>query len=305
MAFPGTGHDSLIVHLIDGTYELFRHYYAVPRTTDRSGHEVGAVVGVLNSIAGLLESGATHIGVATDHVIESFRNQLWPGYKTGEGMDPVLLSQFHPLEDALAAMGVVVWPMVELEADDGLAGAAARAAGDPRVTQVLICTPDKDLGQCVVGDRVVQLDRMRRTIRNEAGVIEKFGVPPVSIPDWLALVGDQADGYPGIPGWGARSSATVLARYRHLDLIPQDPRSWEVTVRGAASLAASLDANREQALLFRTLATLRTDAPGFDRVDELDWRRPDPAFGQLAGYFGAPGLAERIARLAATRAGAA
>lgn len=211
----------MIVHLIDGTFELFRHFYAVPPASDRDGREVGATVGVLNSVLRLLESGATHVGVATDHVIESFRNSLWSGYKTGDGIDPALFSQFHPLEAALRSMGVVVWPMIELEADDGLASAARIAAADPRVTQVMICTPDKDLSQAVVGDRVVQFDRMRRQVRNEPGVVAKFGVPPASIPDWLALVGDTADGYPGLPGWGEKSAATVLAHYGHIEAIPR------------------------------------------------------------------------------------
>ena len=214
------------VHLIDGTYELFRHFYAVPSARDKHGREVGAVRGVLSSVLGMINGGATHVGVATDHVIESFRNRLWPGYKTGEGIDPALLSQFPLLEDALAAFGVVVWPMVEFEADDALAAAAARRRCDPRVTRVVICTPDKDLAQSVRGTRVVQLNRRARTIRDEAGVVAKFGVPPASIPDYLALVGDAADGYPGLPGWGAKSTAAVLARFGHLEAIPADWRKW-------------------------------------------------------------------------------
>ncbi|MFN0178362.1 MAG: 5'-3' exonuclease H3TH domain-containing protein [Gemmatimonadales bacterium] len=278
------------VHLVDGTYELYRHFFAMPRSQDRTGREVGGIVGVLASMLGLIESGATHLGVATDHVIESFRNDLWPGYKTGEGIEPELASQFHPLEDALVAMGVVVWPMVEFEADDALAAAAVRAGAFPEVQQVLICTPDKDLSQCVVGDRIVQLDRRQRAIRNEQGVIEKFGVPPTSIPDWLALVGDSADGYPGIPGWGAKSASQVLAHYRHLEAIPVDSARWEVPVRGATRLADALATNRDAAMLFRTLATLRGDAPVFDLVEELRWLGPTARFEQLSADLGAPEL---------------
>src|SRR5262249_32431660 len=215
----------------------FRHFYAVPKTAGPDGAEVGALVGVLGSVLGLIESGATHVAVATDHVIESFRNDLWPGYKTGDGIDPALWSQFHPLEDALAAMGVVVWAMREFEADDALAAAAWRAGQDDRVERVFICTPDKDLCQSVVGDRIVQLDRRRRLIRDEAGVIEKFGVRPASIPDWLALVGDTADGLPGIPGWGEKTAAVVLSRYRHLEEIPSRSAWWDITVRNADRLA--------------------------------------------------------------------
>lgn len=207
---------SLIVHLIDGTFELFRHFYGAPSAIDPSGMEVGAVRGVLASIRGMVNGGATHVGVATDHVIESFRNELWPGYKTGEGIEPALLAQFPLLEEALSAYGVVVWPMVDFEADDALGAAAVKAARDPRVTQVRICTPDKDLAQCVQGTRIVQEDRLRRTTRDEAGVIAKFGVPPASIPDYLALVGDSSDGYPGLQGWGAKSAALVLAKYGHI-----------------------------------------------------------------------------------------
>ncbi|MHB1329731.1 MAG: 5'-3' exonuclease [Gemmatimonadales bacterium] len=291
----------MIVHLIDGTFELFRHFYAVPSASDRAGREVGATVGVLNSVLRLLESGATHVGVATDHVIESFRNELWAGYKTGEGIDPALFSQFHPLEAALRSMGVVVWPMIELEADDGLASAARIAAADPRVTQVMICTPDKDLSQSVVGDRVVQFDRMRRQVRNEEGVVAKFGVPPASIADWLALVGDSADGYPGLPGWGEKSAAAVLAHYRHIEAIPDDPTTWAVTVRGATRLGTTLAAERETALLFRRLATLRDDAELFRDVDELRWTGATPEFQAAATELNAPGLAVWAERLAATR----
>lgn len=289
------------VHLIDGTYELFRHFFAVPGALSPAGEEVGATVGVLRSVLGMLQDGATHVGVATDHVVESFRNELWPGYKTGEGIEPALFAQFHPLERALEAMGVVVWPMRELEADDGLASAARLAARDPRVSEVLICTPDKDLSQSVVGDRVVQFDRRKREIRNEAGVREKFGVPPASIPDYLALVGDSADGYPGIAGWGAKSAGAVLARYRHIEAIPADPARWDVSVRGAARLAENLAANRELALLFRTLAVLRTDAPLFESVDELRWTGPGADFVSVADGLGVPELAERAARVARGR----
>ena len=275
----------MIVHLIDGTYELFRHFYAVPPAQDRSGAEIGAVRGVVGSIRGMLNRGeATHIGVATDHVIESFRNDLWPGYKTGDGIDPTLLSQFPLLEEALQAFGVTVWAMVEFEADDALAAAAVKAAADPRVTQVRICSPDKDLAQCVSGTRIVQEDRLRRATRDEAGVIAKFGVPPLSIPDYLALVGDSSDGYPGLPGWGAKSASAVLAKFKHLDLIPQDWRTWGVNVR-AAALSVTLEKERALAMLFRDLATLRTDIPVFDSVDGLEWKGPTPAFDRFKARF--------------------
>ncbi len=275
----------MIVHLIDGTYELFRHFYAVPSVRDAAGAEVGAVRGVVGSVRGMLNGGATHVGVATDHVIESFRNHLWPGYKTGEGIDPDLLSQFPLLEDALAAFGVVVWPMVEYEADDALAAAAVKAAADPRVTQVRICTPDKDLAQCVNGTRIVQEDRLRRTIRDQAGVIAKFGVPPVSIPDYLALVGDSSDGYPGLAGWGAKSASAVLAKFKHLELIPKDWQSWGVNVARPGALSITLEKNRELAMLFRDLATLRTNIPVFDGVDDLLWKGPTPAFDAFKARF--------------------
>src|SRR5205814_2085245 len=236
----GFREEHLEIYLIDGTYELFRHYYAVPSSQDRDGCEVGAVRGVLASVLGMIKEGATHIAVATDHIIESFRNDLWPGYKTGEGIEPDLLAQFPLLEDTLAAAGVVVWPMVEFEADDALAAAAVAAAGDARVERVIVCTPDKDLAQCVRGTRIVQLDRRKRTTRDEAGVIQKFGVTPESIPDYLALVGDAADGYPGLPGWGAKSSAAVLARFGHLESIPADWREWRVNAGYARSLWPTL-----------------------------------------------------------------
>jgi 5'-3' exonuclease len=270
------------VHLIDGTYELFRHFYAVPSARDEDGREVGATRGVVASVLGMMNRGATHVGVATDHVIESFRNRLWPGYKTGAGIDPDLLSQFVLLEEALVALGVTVWPMVEYEADDALAAAAVQAAADSRVEQVIICTPDKDLAQTVSGTRIVQLNRRTNVIRDEAGVVAKFGVAPASIPDYLALVGDAADGYPGLPGWGAKSSAAVLARYLHLEAIPEDPRTWGVNAANPGSLAAALGRERERAFLFRDLATLRTDIPVFDDVEQLRWSGPTAAFQMLA-----------------------
>jgi 5'-3' exonuclease len=289
----------VIVHLVDGTYELFRYFLSPAAAFDRSTPEaLRAVRGVLGSVLGMLEGGATHLGVATDHVIESFRNALWPGYKTGEGIDPVLRAQFEPLEEALGALGVVVWPMVEFEADDALAAAAAMAAGDARVDQVVVCTPDKDLAQCVRGDRVVQLDRRTRELRNESGVRAKFGVLPASIPDWLALVGDSADGYPGLPGWGARSAAAVLARYEHLERIPKLAAEWTVTVRGALRLATTLAEQRERAELFRLLATLRTDAPIGVDVDALRWRGPRADLAEWAARLGAPSLHERAEALA-------
>ncbi len=274
------------VHLVDGTYELFRHYYALPSARDENGREVAAVRGVVASVLGMISSGATHIGVATDHVVESFRNGLWPGYKTSAGIEPDLLAQFPLLEDALTEAGFVVWPMVEFEADDALAAAAMIAARDTRVDQVIICTPDKDLAQCVRGTRVVQLNRRTRVTSDEAGVIQKFGVPPASIPDYLALVGDAADGYPGLRGWGAKSSAAVLSRFVHLEAIPASYRDWHVDVANASSLAATLTRDRDNALLFRTLATLRTDIPLFDDVDQLQWNGPSPAFTDLSGADG-------------------
>jgi 5'-3' exonuclease len=275
------------VYLIDGTYELFRHYYAVPSARDRDGREVAAVRGVMASLLGMMTVKFTHIGVATDHVVESFRNRLWPGYKTGEGIEPELLAQFPLLEEVLSALGVTVWPMVEFEADDALAAAAAKAEADPRVERVFICTPDKDLAQSVRGGRVVQMDRRARTIRNEAGVIEKFGVPPASIPDYLALVGDSADGFPGLKGWGAKSAAAVLAKYGHLESIPSDWTEWHVNASRPAALAATLARDRDQALLFRDLATLRTDIDLFENVDELRWNGPTPAFESLAARLNA------------------
>jgi 5'-3' exonuclease len=273
------------VHLIDGTYELFRHFYAVPSARDEQGREVGATRGVVSSVLGMINRGATHVGVATDHVIESFRNRLWPGYKTGAGIDPNLLSQFGLLEEALAALGVMVWPMVEYEADDALAAAAVRAAADPRVEQVIVCTPDKDLAQSVSGTRIVQLNRRTNVVRDEEGVVAKFGVRPASIPDYLALVGDAADGYPGLPGWGAKSSAAVLARYPHFEAIPEDSRTWGVNAANAATLAATFARERDRAFLFRDLATLRTGIPVFGDVDELRWGGPTAGFAPLAAMM--------------------
>jgi 5'-3' exonuclease len=275
------------VYLIDGTYELFRHYYAVPTARDAAGRDVGAVRGVLNSVLGMINGGARYIGVATDHVIESFRNDLWPGYKTGDGIEPDLLSQFDLLETALTALGVAVWPMVEFEADDALASAAAAAARDSRVDRVFICTPDKDLAQSVRGTRVVQLSRRTRTVRDEAGVVARFGVGPESIPDYLALVGDAADGYPGLRGWGAKSAAAVLARFGHLESIPDDSRTWAVNAANPAALALTFARERDRAFLFRDLATLRTHLPLFESVDDLHWKGPTAAFAPLAARFDA------------------
>jgi 5'-3' exonuclease len=275
------------IYLVDGTYELFRHFYAVPSARDADGREVGAVKGVVTSILGLINSGVRYVGVATDHVIESFRNDMWPGYKTGAGIDPALLSQFGLLEETLAALGVVVWPMIEYEADDALASAAALAAADPRVDRVVICTPDKDLAQCVRGTRVVQLIRRTRVILDEAGIIAKFGVAPESIPDYLALVGDSSDGYPGLRGWGPKSAAAVLARYRHLEAIPEDARTWGVNANNAGGLALTFARERDNAFLFRDLATLRTGIPLFTSIDALEWTGPTDAFPPLAARLDA------------------
>jgi 5'-3' exonuclease len=277
----------LDVYLIDGTYELFRHYYALPSARDADGQEVAAVRGVLTSVLGMLKNGATHVGVATDHVIESFRNTLWPGYKTSAGIEPDLLAQFPLLEETLAEAGIAVWPMVEFEADDALAAAAAKAALDPRVERVIICTPDKDLAQCVRGTRVVQMNRRTRTTLDESGIIAKFGVTPASIPDYLALVGDSADGYPGLPGWGAKSTAAVLARYLHLESIPEDWRNWGVNAANAGALARTLTLERDHSFLFRDLATLRTDIPLFESVEDLHWKGPKQGFAALAARLDA------------------
>jgi 5'-3' exonuclease len=287
------------VHLIDGTYELFRHFYAVPVAQDVNRREVGAVRAVLRSVLSMIEQGATHLGVATDHVVESFRNDLYAGYKTSAGVPPTLLSQFPILEEALAAMGVVVWPMVEYEADDALASAAAKAALDDRVRQVIICTPDKDLGQCVRGTRIVQLDRRRGILRDEAAVEAKFGVKPQSIPDYLAVLGDTADGFPGIPGWGEKAAAATLSRYRHLENIPRDWREWDPSISNVRRLATSLFDAWDEALLFQKLATLRLDAPVFESVDELRWRGPRPSFEEQCRVMGSPDLFSRVTSAAA------
>jgi 5'-3' exonuclease len=276
----------LDIYLIDGTYELFRHYHAIPSTKDASGQEIAAVRGVLNSILGLIRGGVTHVGVATDHVIESFRNRLWPGYKTGDGIPADLAAQFPLLEEALVAAGIEVWPMIEFEADDALAAAAERAALDPRAERIYICTPDKDLAQSVRGTRVVQLNRRTRAVFDEAGVIAKFGVPPASIPDYLALVGDAADGYPGLPGWGAKSTAAVLAKFGHLEAIPRDWREWRVNATNAGALAETLARERDRVLLFRHLATLRTDIAVFDSLDELQWKGPTSDYEKVATRLG-------------------
>jgi 5'-3' exonuclease len=289
------------VHLVDGTYELFRHYYALPSHVNRDGQEVAAVRGVLGSVLSLLEEGATHLGVATDHVIESFRNELYPAYKTGEGIEPALRSQFGLLEDALRAAGFTVWAMVEFEADDALGAAAAVADADARVEQVLLCTPDKDLAQCVKGRRIVQLDRRKGVTLDAEGVAQKFGVAPASIPDYLALVGDSADGFPGLPGWGAKSAAAVLARYPKLEDIPERADDWGVKVRGAARLAETLLREREQALLFRRIARVASDVPGIGALDDWRWRGPTEDFEEICDYCDAPRAAERALRQAARR----
>jgi 5'-3' exonuclease len=288
------------VHLVDGTYELFRHHFAVPEHLDPSGMDVAATRGVIGSVLMMMEDGATHVAVATDHVVESFRNDLYDGYKTSDGMDPVLLQQFPVLEDALTALGVTVWAMEEQEADDGLAAGAAVAGSDPRVERVFICTPDKDLGQCV-GGTVVQLDRRKSEIRDAEGVRAKFGVGPASIPDYLALVGDTADGFPGIKGWGAKSTATVLAHYEHLESIPELAKDWGVEVRGAVKLATALHDGRQDADLFKVLATLRIDHP-VGAVDDWCWTGPAPDFAAWTERLGAPGMLRRAERLAERRA---
>ena len=288
------------VHLIDGTYELFRHYYGIPADT-RGSSELGGARGVIDSLLYLLADGATHVGVATDHVIESFRNDLWPGYKSSEGMDPAIVAQFGPLEEAVAALGVYLWPMTDLEADDALASAAAVAADDPDVGQVRILTPDKDLAQCVRGTRVVQVEVRKGSTVDEDGVIAKFGVPPASIPDWLALVGDSADGFPGLPGWGAKSASAVLAAHGHIADIPDAPGQWLVTVRGAPKLAAVLAAEREAADLFLELATLRIDRTLLGSVADLEWRGPTDDFDLIADRLHAPQMADRARAIAARR----
>ena len=289
------------VHLIDGTYELFRHFYAVPGAQDVNGREIGAVRAVLRSVLSMIEQGATHVGVATDHVVESFRNDLYAGYKTSAGVPQALLSQFPALEEALDAMGVVVWPMVEHEADDALASAAAKAARDESVRQVIICTPDKDLAQCVRGTRVVQLDRRRGILRDEDAVEAKFGVKPPSIPDYLAVLGDTADGFPGIRGWGEKAAAATLSRYQHLENIPRNWRDWHSSIGNAQRLATSLFNSWDDALLFRKLATLRLDAPVFESGGDLRWRGPQPGFEEQCRVMESQDLFDRATSAAATK----
>ena len=289
------------VHLVDGTYELFRHHFALPSRSNADGMEVAATRGVVMSMFNMLEEGVTHIGIATDRTVDSFRNELWDGYKSGEDLDPELGDQFPLLDEALMAAGFKVFSMVDHEADDGMGSAAARAAADENVEQVLICTPDKDLAQCVVGTRVVQFDRRKGQRFDHHGVIEKFGVPPESIPDYLALMGDSADGFPGLPGWGAKSASTVLGRYLHIENIPVDAGEWEVQVRGAAKLAATLRDQMDLALLFRRIATVVTDAPTFTEVEELRWTGPSPEFADVVARLDAPRLIERAEELARRR----
>lgn len=292
----------MIVHVVDGTYELFRYFFAAPSHITSSGQETGAVRGVLGSLTGLLEGGATHVGVATDHVIESFRNDLWETYKDSNGIEPAILGQFQLLEDVLVAAGFVVWPMVEYEADDALCAGAVLASQDPRVAEVQICTPDKDLAQCVSDERrIVQFDRRKGVRYDEAGVIEKFGVRAESIPDYLALVGDTSDGFPGLPGWGAKSAGAVLARYLHLEDIPAAAGQWDITIRSGAKLARTLADNLELALLFRRIATLEVDAPVGDSVDEWEWTGPNDEFEELAREIDATSALQRITTLAAKR----
>ena len=285
-------------HLVDGTYELFRYFFGAPSHRNADGEEVAAVRGVVGTILQLIDDGATHVGVATDHVVSSFRNELYAGYKTDEGMDPAILGQFGLLEDALRALGVVVWPMVEHEADDAMASGARLAASDPRVDRVWICTPDKDLGQCV-GGKIVQYDRRKQLLFDAAAVEAKFGVPPSSIPDYLALVGDTADGFPGLPGFGAHTASTLLARYGTIDAIPTDPSQWDVTVRGVAKLAATLVERAEDAALFRRIATVVDDLALFDDVETLRWRGPTDSFAAMADRLDADRLVARAAKLAA------
>ena len=290
------------VHLIDGTYELFRYYFAAPSHVTDSGQEVGAVRGVLGSMLQLLEQGATHVGIATDHVIESFRNELWDGYKDGAEIEEGIASQFNLLEDVLQAAGFVVWPMIEFEADDALGAAANKYADDPRVEEVMICTPDKDLAQCVSDERgIVQYDRRKQVRYDAAGVRDKFGVDPASISDYLALVGDTADGFPGLSGWGAKSTSTVLARYGKLEDVPQAAGQWDITVRGGAKLAQTFADNRDLAFLFRRIATIELDAPTPETLDELEWTGPNDGFAELAESIDAERHLERIEKLVAKR----
>jgi 5'-3' exonuclease len=287
------------VYLLDGTYELFRYHFALPSHVTADKREVAATRGVVGTVLGMLEGGVTHLGVATDHVIESFRNEMWPGYKTSAGVEPRLLQQFPLLEEALEAMGVVVWPMVELEADDALASAAMSASAAAEVARVYVCSPDKDLGQCVRGERVVQQNRRTRVVLDEAGIVAKFGVGPQSIPDYLALVGDSADGYPGLPGWGARSAAGVLARYAHFEAFPADCEAWNVNVPWPGKLCRTFAEQRDRAYLFRDLATLRSGQQLFDSVEALRWAGPGAEFEEVAQRLEAPALAERALRAAA------
>ncbi len=290
------------VHLVDGTYELFRYHFAMPSHVTDAGHEVAAARGVAGTVLQLLEEGATHIGVAFDHVIESFRNDLYDGYKDGSGVEPELLSQFNLVEDLVSAIGVTVFSMVEYEADDALGAAARVVAADPDVDRVLICTPDKDLGQCV-GGKIFQLDRRKGALSGVEEVREKFGVGPESIPDYLGLVGDTADGFPGLPGWGAKSAAVVLARYGHLEDIPADSHDWDITVRGASKLALTLKHQMADAVLFRRIATLEYDAPTIEHVSELEWTGPTSDLAALSDSVDAPGLLSRANKLVARREG--
>jgi 5'-3' exonuclease len=288
------------IHLIDGTYELFRNYFGAPPKKAPNGQEVGATLGLLRSLLMLLTSpGVTHVGVAFDHVIESFRNDLYTGYKTGAGVDPALLAQFPLAEKAVAALGVVVWPMVKFEADDALATATARFKKNKTVEQIVVCSPDKDLAQLVDGERIVCWDRRREIVLDELGVVAKFGVKPQSIPDWLALVGDAADGFPGIPGWGAKSASSVLARFEQIEAIPADPTQWKLKSIGparAASLAESLSQRRDEAYLYRTLATLRADVPLKETLHDLKWQGAYPRLKKLCHEFGDDRIPERILR---------
>lgn len=295
-----TSEGPINAYIVDGTYELFRHHFALPSHLDATGVEVAGTRGVLGSVLMLLEAGVTHLGVATDGVVASFRNDLWSGYKTDEGIDPELHGQFPLLEEALDALGVTVWSMEELEADDAMATAAFIASSDPLVGQVVICTPDKDLCQCVSGARVVQFDRRQEIVRDSDGVVEKFGVSPESIPDYLALVGDSADGFPGLPGWGPKSAATVLSKFVHLDAIPDDCAQWGLNVRGAQRLSETLSAERDLADLFKRLATLRTDAQ-VGEVSDWKWAGPRPEFAALSARLGAPRLYERASADADSR----
>ncbi|MEE9415832.1 MAG: 5'-3' exonuclease H3TH domain-containing protein [Acidimicrobiales bacterium] len=290
------------IHLVDGTYELFRYHFALPGHTRADGLEVGAVRGVLSSMLSMIEEGATHVGVATDHVIPSFRNELYEGYKDGSEIDPEIEGQFQLLEDVLEAAGFTVWPMVEYEADDALGSAAVQAAADPRVKRAIICTPDKDLSQCVTPDgRIVQFDRRKRIWYDRDGVIDKFGVPPESIPDYLGLVGDTADGFPGLKGWGAKSSATVLARWGHIENIPRNQADWDVNVRGAAKLAQTLRDNLAEALLFRRIATIEPEAIELDDVESLRWTGPSANVADVLATADALGQLDRINSLSASR----